>query len=89
MKEVMKYQTEDGKLFNEKWKAENYEIAKRVINKLGKLLGMPYTQQLSSPNNQILKKIFQFKKELKEFLENMERFDERILKEFFNPYTDR
>ena len=29
------------------------------------------------------------KKELNEFLENMENFDERIFKEFFNPYTDR
>ena len=87
MKEVMKYQSEDGRLFDEKWKAENYEIAKRVIKKLGKLLGIPYTQQLSSHNNQILLKIFQMKKELNQFLENMENFDERILKEFFNPYN--
>ncbi|MFX1500202.1 MAG: hypothetical protein ACFFDH_04465 [Promethearchaeota archaeon] len=86
MKEVKKYQTEDGKLFDEQWKAEDYEIAKRVISELGKILDIPYTLKLNSQNNEILKQIFDKRKELKDFLENMEEFDKRILKEFFNPY---
>jgi len=85
MKEVKKYETEDGRLFNEEWKAKNYEIAKRVINELGNLLGIPYIRvNLNSSNNGTLKKIFQKRNELKGFLENMEDFDEKILKEFFN-----
>ncbi|KKL21158.1 hypothetical protein LCGC14_2448240 [marine sediment metagenome] len=68
MKEVKKYETDDGRLFNEEWKATNYEIAKKVIAELGKILGTPYTLQLNSHNNEILKRIFHKREKLKIFL---------------------
>ena len=77
VKEVKKYRTTDGKEFDANWKAESYEeifeIAKRVSNIFG----------MGGFHKNYFREIIESRKELGNYLLEIEDFDPRGLDLFF------
>ena len=77
VKEIKKYRTTDGKEFDAKWKAESYkkisEIAKRVSNIFG----------MGGFHTNYFREIIESRKELGNYLLEIEDFDPRGLDLFF------
>ena len=84
--EVIKYQAENGCLFDEEWKAKNYEIAMRMIKGLGDVIGISYSPA-SNPMTSLLKEIFIKRKKIKDYLSKMEEFDGRIINDIPPKYS--
>ena len=77
VKEVKKFRTTNGKEFNEKWKAESYEKISEIVKQISTIFGM------GGFHTNYFREIIENRKELGNYLLDIEDFDPRGLELFF------
>jgi len=77
VKEVKKFRTTNGKEFNEKWKAESYEKISEIVKRISTIFGM------GGFHTNYFREIIESRKELGNYLLDIEDIDPRGLELFF------
>ena len=77
VKEVKKYRTTDGKEFDAKWKAESYEKISEIVKRVSNIFGM------GGFHKNYFREIIESRKDLGNYLLEIEDFDPRGLDLFF------